>query len=435
MARGSRRGAFRGKVSHNATQQRSRAANYGHLTLPRGVNVFKEEPGGRIAIDVLPYFVTSAAHPDRDEEREIAVEGTLWYRCPYKLHRSVGTEKESVVCPTSFGRKCPICDYRSKRLDEGADWKSNEIRAMRASERNLYYIVPKGSSKHEEKPYIWDISQFCFQDALNNELEENEEWGDFPDLDNGLTLRIRFTEEKIERNSFAKTSRIDFEQRGYTYDEDTVRELTSLDECLDVKDYREVERMFFETGSDGVDDGDEDPPADDGDRSPPARPLTKPKAAAPTETRTVLARQRRPAVEEDPEDGDDDAPFDEGDSDPESTRSVYRPPAPARRSASDEDGRAASAALDRAVEERRAYPAAAAAKSAKSSKPSPARAAPEVEERRAATPTRSQPKAAASGNGKCPSGYEFGVDVDKKPECEECPVWGDCYDAAEEVRK
>jgi len=31
-------------------------------------------------------------------------------------------------------------------------------------------VVPKGSTKHEERPCIWDISEFCFQEKLNEEL-------------------------------------------------------------------------------------------------------------------------------------------------------------------------------------------------------------------------------------------------------------------------
>jgi hypothetical protein len=147
--------------------------------LPRGVNIFKEEAGGRIALDFLPYIVEDSHHPDRDEEREIAIEGTLWYRRPYKLHRAIGVTNVSIICPLSIGRKCPICEHRAALLEKGAKWQDPEIKAMRPSDRNLYYVIPKGHTKFEEKPYLWDMSQFLFQEALNNELEENEEFGDF----------------------------------------------------------------------------------------------------------------------------------------------------------------------------------------------------------------------------------------------------------------
>src|SRR5271167_1155673 len=99
MNRGSKRGSFRAKVVHNSQQQLRKESNYGHLKLPRGVNVFKEEAGGRINLDILPYFVTDKRHPDRDDDLDIARVGGLWYKRPYRLHRSIGVKDTSVVCP------------------------------------------------------------------------------------------------------------------------------------------------------------------------------------------------------------------------------------------------------------------------------------------------------------------------------------------------
>ncbi|MDA4133030.1 MAG: hypothetical protein OK454_07900, partial [Thaumarchaeota archaeon] len=304
MARGAQRGSFRAAVLRNAQQQVTKASNYGHLLLPKGISVFKEEAGGRISLDILPYFVTDKRHSDRDDEFGAAVEGTPWYRRPYKLHRQIGALNVSVVCPATFGKKCPICEYRAKLIAEGSKWDDPSVKALKFSERNLYYVVPKGSSKHEEKPHIWDISGFCFQDKLNEELGENEEFGDFMLLDSGLTLKIRFSEEKMERNSFAKTSRIDFEERKYVYEEKAIRGLTSLDECLDVKDYKEIESLFFENDGEGEEteqprsgrpvDAEQEDAVDKAEST-----FTKPKlgAAAPARLRTVETHP----PEEDPE--------------------------------------------------------------------------------------------------------------------------------------
>lgn len=376
MAKGSQRGSFRAAVLRNATQQRSKAANYGHLLLPKGISVFKEEAGGRINLDILPYFVADARHPDRDDEFGAAIEGGLWYRRPYKLHRQIGVTNSSVVCPSSFGKKCPICEYRTKLISDGSKWDDPSVKALKFSDRNLYYVVPKGSSKHEEKPHIWDISGFCFQDRLNEELGENEEFGDFADLENGLTLKIRFSEEKMERNSFAKTSRIDFEERKYVYDEKVVRDLTSLDECLDLKEYREIERMFFE--DDGVSDDEAGQPRGDRDAdgnteqdAPASAPLSRPKPGTATQTRPrVVETPAREAMEDAVEEAERNFPKDEQRQRPASTQVKPTPKAPAA-------------------------------------------------------------KAPAEASGECPSGYVFGNDVDKYDACGECPVWSKCMDARE----
>lgn len=237
---------FKGKVAGNAHKQKTQGAKYGHLNLPKGVSVFKEEPGSRVRLDFLPYEVTDPKHSDRDDELEIAIPGELWYKRPYKLHRNVGANNDSAVCPTSIGKKCPLCEYRAKLLQEGADWQDDAVKALKASNRNLYVIVPKGHKDYDEKPHVWDISQFLFQDKLNDELDEDEEYGVFPDLEEGLTVRIRFSEEQLGKNKFADTSRIDFEEREEQYDASILKKVPNLDELLSVMSYKQLEAKFFE---------------------------------------------------------------------------------------------------------------------------------------------------------------------------------------------
>lgn len=240
---------FKGKTGADAHKQKVRGSQYGHLNLQKGVTVFKEEPGGRAKMDILPYKVTDPKHPDRDDKEEIARPGDLWYKRPYKMHRNVGVNNDTAVCPASVGKKCPICEYRAKRLKEGATYQDDEIKALKPSNRNLYAVVPLGMKDYDEEPHLWDISQFCFQDMLNDELEEDEDNQVFPDPDEGLTLRIRFSSEKIgeKSNPFAKANRIDFEQRNYSYDDDEkLSKVPNLDEALIVNDYGTLENKFYE---------------------------------------------------------------------------------------------------------------------------------------------------------------------------------------------
>ena len=254
---------FKGIVSRNAAKQ-SRGARYGHLTLPKGVNVFKEEPKSRVDIDILPYEVTSALHPDRDEEYGIAVEGSLWYKKPYWLHRGIGANSEDMVCPTSNKQKCPVCEYRAQMLKDGADWNDDSVKALKPSMRNLYVIIPKNSKNYSSDIHIWDISQFLFQSKLIEEIQENEEYETFPDLEDGYTLRIRFSEETLGSNKFADTSRIDFKARDEAYDETILEKVPKLDDILNVPTYKMAEALFFgglsqdEIPSDDDDEDDDD---------------------------------------------------------------------------------------------------------------------------------------------------------------------------------
>lgn len=239
-----KRSKFRDKVIDNAHKQHIQGAQYGYLSLPRGISIFKEEPSSRVKLDILPYRVTDANHPDRDDYMEVALPGELWYKRPYKVHRNVGVDNDSVICPTSISKRCPICEYRLKRIEEGADL--DETRPLKASLRNLYVVVPKGHKDYEEEPHIWDISQYLFQNQLNEELEEDEDLGVFPDLEEGLTLRIRFSKGQIGKNVFAEVSRIDFEERKESYDEDILERVPNLDEILTILSYKQLQTKFFE---------------------------------------------------------------------------------------------------------------------------------------------------------------------------------------------
>lgn len=406
MARDSRRGSFRGKVAANAGQQKAKATSYGHLQIPRGVPVFKEEGGERVSLDILPYVVTDPGHPDRNDEVEIAVVGSFWYRRPYKLHRNVGADNGTLVCPTSVGKKCPICEYRKKLLDEGANWKDDAIRALRASDRVLYYVQPKGEKKLDDKPHIWDISQFAFQAKLNDELEENPDYEVFPDLEEGLTLRIRFSEEKIGSNTFAETSRIDFDERDYKYDERDIEELATLDDVIIVKSYEEVNRAFFE-----VDDEteEEEPPRRERSGSADStRERTRPRPADDDKTADEPSRGR------DRDRGTSDRSAGRERETTGRTRDAERPK-DSERSRDDE--------RPRRTEEPKADPK-------PEGGPTRRRDPPRSEKEDRGSSAKADPKE-GGGKDRCPHGHRFGKECDHFKECEECAIWSSCMDQME----
>ena len=248
--------SFADKVRANIEKQKSQKSQYGYLKLLKGVNVFKEEPGSRVKLDILPYVVTDPNHPDRDDELGIAVPGALWYKRPFKLHRNIGYNNMPLVCPTSIGKRCPICEYKQRLLKEGKDWRDDSVKALKIYLRNLYIVVPLDNKNYEERPYVWDISDHLFQNKLSIELEENPEYANFPDLEDGYTLRIRFTEEQFGKNKFADTSRIDFEKREKKYDESILDKVSNLDEVLVVLPYEQIEAKFFDSEDDAVTDVD-----------------------------------------------------------------------------------------------------------------------------------------------------------------------------------
>lgn len=238
--------AFAGKVANNSQKQISGKKSQSYINLPAGIEMFKEFVSDKsLLMDILPYIVTDPTHPDRDDKLKIAVVGSQWYKRPYKVHRNIGANRESIVCPTTFGKPCPICEYRRELVSKDG-YDEEEAKNIKWSNRNLYCIIPIGVKDFEEKPYIWDVSQFVFQDKINEEIKADFENAGFPDLVDGKTLAIRFSEKAIgAKSKFADVTRIDFKKRSEGYDEDAIDELPKLDELLVLLSYSQIEAKFF----------------------------------------------------------------------------------------------------------------------------------------------------------------------------------------------
>ncbi len=242
---------FAGRVNRSAKKKQKNKGTYGYLQLPKGVTIFKEVAHKTFDFDIIPYIVTDEKHLDRDNERGDAQPGNPWFKRPFKIHRSVGSGDEMIVCPSTIGKRCPICEHQAKRFKEGAP--KEETSAMRASLRNLYIIIPKNTKKYKEEYHIWNIADTNFQELLDEECENNEANEVFADLEGGKTISCRFGEGKVSKTKFPKASRIDFEERDKDYPMDVLEEVPDLNTILKIHPYKALEAMFFE-----IDEDDED---------------------------------------------------------------------------------------------------------------------------------------------------------------------------------
>jgi len=390
MAKKKSKKRFKGSVSMNAAKQ-SRGTQYGHLNLPKGLRVFREEAKTRVAIDIMPYVVSSENHPDRDDEYGIAVPGELWYKLPYKLHRNIGASNESVVCPSSIKQKCPICEHRAQLLKDGADWNDDAVKALKPSARNLYIVIPKGNKNFDEKPHIWDISQFLFQDKLNEEIQENEEYETFPDLEEGFTLRIRFSEEQLGANKFAETSRIDFIEREEPYEESILDTIPSLDDLLVIPAYKTIEALFFG----GLSQDEVDEVEDEEDEAEEETPPKKTKTTA-----------RKKVVKEEDDDDEVDEDEEEDATPPQKAKTITRKKAAVVEDDEEEE--------EEDEEEEEETP--------KEVKKAKSPTTKKKEEKKTTTKSKSN---------QCPHGHKYGTDCEEYDECNTCDEWENCIDAGE----
>ena len=240
MAKKSRRGSSMG--SGTRTSRKNRKLGRPWLNMPKGVSLYKEEPGETISIDVLPYIVKNVKrHPEHESMSE-----DVWYRFPYKIHKNVGPDRKSVLCPGTIGKPCPLCDQMQEIYDD-PDADNKAASKFRPSKRSLFNIkLIKGDKKNKGKYFIWDMSDYCFFDQVDTELEHGEEeWNDFACLEGGFTLKVRLLEDSFDGNKFANADRIDFISRD-DYDEDTLDEMACLDEVIipNIKTAKEIQAII-----------------------------------------------------------------------------------------------------------------------------------------------------------------------------------------------
>jgi len=431
MAKKQRVSPFRGKVNNDAKRQSRNNSGFGHLNLPKGVVLYSPVPGQKESIDIIPYIVSDPKHPDANAEAGIAGVGDLWYKRPYKTHRQVGVNNETVVCLASFGKKCPICEYKKQRTKEGAE--KDELKGYNTSNRNLYVIIPIGVKKREEEIHIFDFSQFNFQDLLNEELEENEDNEIFPDIEEGLTLAVRWAEEVFEKNKYAKAGRIDFNKRKSAYDESILDDVPDLDKVLKQLTYDELSAKFFEM--EGVEDVDDAP-----------KRKTKSKIVEEEEEedeapkkrvgKTVSTKNKVKLSWGDLSDMDDTELLEVAESyaleidedDYSSTSELAKLiadtlgvtiPNPKKRQQIVE--------IEEEEEEDEAP-------KKRVGKPARKVVEPDEEEEEDLTSPKkksSKTKGKKEEDEECPEGMEFGVDTDTDTACDDCPLWGDCSDKKE----
>jgi len=241
-----KRNSFRDKIGRNTQKQRESKKSFGYLDLPKDLKVLAiPEDTREIELDFLPYVVTVTNHPDKDIQYDVATKDSLWYRRPFKVHKNVGVDNETIVCPRSIskGSPCPICEHREKRAKDNAE--KEELRELYGKSRSLYVVIPFGIKKFEEEPTVWDMSDFLFQDILNDEMELNESNMDFPSLEEGKTAVIKLKWKSFGKSTYPEVRSINFEKRD-PYPESILKEVPNLDELLKVLSYKDIDSKFFE---------------------------------------------------------------------------------------------------------------------------------------------------------------------------------------------
>ena len=340
---------------------RKNHGSFGCVAYPEGVEKFKPEVG-KHELDILPYRVKVDNHPNADK-------GETWYQRTFFVHNNIGPMDEKILCPSTFDKRCPICEEWARlRKDENADKET--VDGLKAKERELYNVYDVGQPKLGIQ--IMEISFWNFGTLLEEHLRSGDlHKAQFSELVGGSTLKVTMSKANSGTTTYPKATIIDFIPRE-DYAEDTLNDTYDLDAMLVCRTYEEIQKMFL-----GLDSDDAPPEA------PPNRDVRTFDTKPQTPTRPSRPGKASPPVEEPPPAEDTPPP----------RRSLRRPGAAAQ---TEETPPARSAR--------------------------PGRKAPEP------PPVEEPPPAGEVTDGECPSEHEYGMDCDTQKECTECAVWDDCKD-------
>jgi hypothetical protein len=320
----SRREQRRERMRQMKQQQAAKSSGSGHLLPPPGKSIdLLEIKDGNMLLDIVGYEVTSESHPTGIPA------GEIWWELTYKLHFGVGADNRTVVCPTTFGQKCPICQQR-KKLMKDYDANKKAIDAMRPQTRMLMNVLHDGEIK------LIDYSKANFGSVLLDELNlsADEEYDLFWEFEKGYTVKARFKKDSFEGRSFIKCDRIDFKKREDFDEEQMLEEVFPLDDLLAVPTYEQLEKWFFEMDDvPAVESSDEEQESEEEEEQPKRKNrFTKKKKPEPEEEEEELEeeepepeeeeeeleevkpkkrgrRERKSKKEDEPEDVDDKCPY------------------------------------------------------------------------------------------------------------------------------
>lgn len=240
------------RFADNFSNGRDRA-----VQLPNGTNFFAFKHDGVYRIDILPYEPKT---PPMYMKEEMKAAGTdLWWEYMYHVHKPTAPGQNAFVClRETFGKPCPICEYRGK-LDKNDPDDAKLIKQLTPQQRQLFNVIDLAN--RDKGVQIFDSSTFLFGEILVELIKQQDDgdnYDNFADLEDGLTLKINVTEESFQGKTYFKPKTIEFKSRKEAYDESILEEVVDLSECVTPMDYDKMKALFLQTGEDVEDEEDED---------------------------------------------------------------------------------------------------------------------------------------------------------------------------------
>ena len=145
-------------------------------------NSFNDK-SNRVKVDLkeVTYNPKKGKLPEEGEELRIVppLEGKAYQKIDF--HWNVGTSK-MVVCPSMYGRPCPICEHLSTQPD------SDDKKKKMAKTRHFLPVVIRG--KEHEGPKWWGFSKTVLNSIAG--FYKNKYYGDISHVSQGNDINITF---------------------------------------------------------------------------------------------------------------------------------------------------------------------------------------------------------------------------------------------------
>jgi hypothetical protein len=280
--------------------EKARGGEFSTFNIPDGRSLWKPKAGTH-TIDIIPYEVSKRGI------NKNADPGNLYFELTFWIHRRIGSNEMSYVCPSKMGvGKCPICKELT-RMGADPECDSDERKALLPKERQLFWVYDH--KEPEKGAQLWEFSYHNFGKLLDSRIRNDDEDGDydifyFPDTD-GASLRITLEEEKGGEYTYLKTTSIDFKPRKKPLSKELLAQATSLEDLLKIESYEDLSKALFEDDDSKSkskkskdDDDDDDDEDDDEDEAPKSKAKGKSKPATKSKS--------KPKDDDDDDDDDDD---------------------------------------------------------------------------------------------------------------------------------
>ena len=365
-------------------------------------------------INILPYTIKTKNHPlVKSKDADIGEEDFV---LEVYVHQYVGPAGSDVICPKkNFYKPCPICEQGDKFRDEG---RKAEADKCNASRRVYYNIVDE--SDRAKGVQVFQASYKNFHKEMMDEAGESGKNGevlDFVDFKNGRVVKFRAEEATFNKNKYFEFKSFKFENRDEPLDKEWNTSAISFDECMVLKSYEEIQKIFYGDDADEESEKDSESEESDDEEEVEPEPVKKKVKKTPVEEEAedepepVKKKVKKaPEVVEDPDDDEDEEevePAPEPVKKKSKKESVEAEPEPVKK-------KAKKVSVEDDGDEDEASFAVVAAKEKKST--------PEVSDKKKAK------------TSECPHGHIFGEECEDTDDCDECDKWPDCYKAKKALK-